>query len=157
MKLNDITRQIVLVSGKICSGKGHYCATRFPEYKQITVSDVVRSIANVASRSELSKTIALDQQIADKLIEEISKYQLVIVDGIRQLSILKRLQQHFGSQIEDIIWLDVPEETLRQRFAGRQHNKDDMSFDDSLNKDQEMGLGDVEQYMRSSGRTVNFN
>lgn len=154
MKLTDLQRKIIIVCGKICSGKGYYCANKFPDYHQVTVSDVVKRIAKTDVRSELGKTADMDQLIADALIEEIKKHNKVIVDGARQISIIKRLQQAFGSQIEDIIWLDVPEETLRTRFTQRQAKKDDITFDDAVSSDNKLGLGDVEQYIRQSGRVI---
>lgn len=157
MKLTDIKKQIILVCGKICSGKGYYCKNTYPDYRQITVSDVVRSIAKTNIRSELGQTKNLDQLIADAIIEEINKHDKVIVDGIRQISIMKRLQQEFGNQIVDIIWLDVPEETLRTRFNTRNAAKDDMDFDKAIASDNELGLSDVEQYVRSSGKVIAQN
>jgi predicted kinase len=154
MKLKDLNRQIVIVCGKLCSGKGHYCASIYPDYHQVTVSSVVKSLANVKTRSEMGQTQHLDQQIADALIGEINKHNKVIVDGIRQPSIIHRLQQEYGSQIKDIIWLDVPEETLRTRFNRRAATKDDMDFDRALDSDVKLGLNDTEQHIRKVGRVV---
>jgi dephospho-CoA kinase len=156
MKLSDLKKQIVIVCGKICSGKGHFCANQFPGYYQVTVSDVVKQLAKTQVRSELSDTKSLDMAIADVLIEEINKHDKVVVDGIRQRSIIERLVQAFGSQIQDIIWLDVPEETLRQRFEQRGASKDDLKFDVALQRDNELGLSDVEQYIKQHGKSISW-
>jgi predicted kinase len=155
MKLTDIKRQIVIVCGKLCSGKGHFCSTAFPNYHHISVSSVVKGLAKTAVRSELGQTSHLDQQIADELIKEIKKYPNVIVDGIRQKSIIERLQQEFGRQIVDTIWLEVPEDTLRARFNKRVDAKDDLGFERALASDAALGLTDVEQLVKRTGRIVN--
>ena len=157
MKLTDIKKSIVLVCGKLCSGKGHFCATNYPDYHQLTVSSVVKSLAPVTGRSELSQTKALDQEIASALIAEINKHGKVIVDGIRQLSIIQRLQQEFGEQIEDVIWLEVPTDTLRARFDARRASKDDMDFDSAIASDEQLGLSDVEKYVKASGTVLNHH
>jgi predicted kinase len=156
MRLKDLNRQIILVSGNLCSGKGHFCQSQYPEYTPISVSDIVKSLAQTDTRSELTKTKSLDALIADKLIDEISKHSKVIVDGIRQVSIIKTLQQHFGSQIKDMIWLDVPTDTLRQRFEQRKRSQDDLSFDAALAADNELGVGEVEHYLKSSGKVIKY-
>lgn len=158
MKLTEIlnSKQIVLVCGNLASGKGHYAATYFPNYNIISVSSIVKSLTKFKTRSELSTTKSLDHQIADELINTIEPLDKVVIDGIRQLSILKRLQEHFGSDIKDIIWLDVPEQTLKQRFEKRNSGKDDMSFDEALQSDKELGIGDVEDYIRKNHRVIPY-
>jgi predicted kinase len=158
MKLNEIAseKQIVLVCGNIASGKGHYARQYFPGYKVISVSDVVKSITKFKTRSALGTTKDLDQLIADRLIEEIEPYEKVVVDGIRQISIMKRLQAHFLSAIKDIIWLDTPTETSKSRFETRQAGKDDMSFEQALQSDKELGIGDVEDYIRKNHRVIPY-
>jgi predicted kinase len=151
------SKEIILVCGNICSGKGHFCSTQYPDYVRIGVSDVVRSLTKFTSRSQLSTTKDYDKAIAKRIIEMIGPHDKVIVDGIRQLSIIKALEAHFGSAIKDIIWLDVPEDLLRQRFANRKSGKDDMTFDRAIQTDKELGIGDVEQYIRANYKTVPYS
>lgn len=159
MKLTEFwdNRQIVLVSGNLCSGKGHFCETKYPGYQRISVSDIVKSLANSSERSELSKTKHMDQRIAEILIEQIEVYEKVIVDGIRQKSIMEALQKHFGNQIKDIVWLDVPDDVAQQRFVNRASSKDDQTYDDARAGDRNLGIEDVEKYIRGNHKVIPYS
>jgi hypothetical protein len=158
MKLMELAnnKEIILVSGNLCSGKGHYCSTAYPEYSQIGVSSIVRALAKMNTRSELSTTKDFDTRIAQRLIQFIEKdsYNKIIVDGIRQLSIMQALQNHFGDQIKDIIWLDVPDDVAKERFANRAAAKDDQTYDDARAGDRNLGIEDVESYIRANHKVV---
>lgn len=155
MKLTDLqNREIILVSGNLCSGKGYYCEKNYPGYHHIVVSDIVRSLVNQTSRTALQDTKHLDSTIVEVLIREIYKYPKVVVDGIRQISIIKHLQQTFGDQIKDIIWLDTADDVAKERFAKRANIKDDSSYEQARAKDAQLGIGDVESYIRSKHRVI---
>jgi len=161
MKLDDLKKSIVkphivLVSGKLCSGKGTYCA-QFPEYHHIATSSVVKQISGLNKRSELHGTGKLDKQIADELINQASQYPLVIIDGIRQQSIVQYIINHFGESNVELRWLNVPEEELRRRYQVRGDEKDDQQFDIAMKRDYDLGLGDVEAFIKShpKGKIVN--
>lgn len=154
MKLNEVTREIILVSGRLCSGKGHYCAQAFPGYKILTVSSIVKSLINSEKRSDTEKTAHLDQQIIERLIEEITKHNKVVIEGVRQPSIVRALQQHFGPQIVDMVWLDVPEDVRRERFERRARTGDDQPFDKAGLGDEALGIGGVEKIFRATGRVA---
>jgi len=160
MKLAEVAsqKQIALVCGNLASGKGHYAQTYFPGAEVIGVSSVVKELTNFKTRSELSTTASLDTVIAKTLIEKIedSSNPKIVVDGIRQLSILKALQHHFGTQIKDIIWLDVDEKDRRERFSKRDSGKDDMSFDKSVQTDKALGIDQVEDYIRKNHRVIPY-
>lgn len=160
MKLFEIStqRSIVLVCGNLCSGKGHFCETKYPDYTRIGISDIVRELSKAKDRQEMSKTGFLDMMIVAKLIPMISQHDKVIVDGIRQLSILHALENHFGQQIKDVIWLEVPHETLRARYEQRASAKDKaFTFDQALKSDQDLGIGDVEDYIKRKHRSINYS
>lgn len=154
MKLNEVTREIILVSGRLCSGKGHFCAQMYPGYHIITVSSVVKSLISSNKRSDTEKTAHLDQQIIEQLIKQISQHNKVVVEGVRQPSIVRGLQDHFGPQIVDMVWLDVPEDVRRERFERRARSGDDQPFDKAGLGDEALGIGDVEKIFRSSGRVA---
>lgn len=150
-------REIIIVSGNLCSGKNYFCANNFPHHKQITVSDVVRSLTNQSKRSELSNTAAFDQQIAStiiSMIENDSRHDKFIIDGIRQVSIIHALSQHFGNQIKQIIWLDTPDHVARERFSSRQSEKDNQSYDDARLGDRKLGIEDVESFIRANHTVI---
>lgn len=154
MKLNEIATEqhIVLVCGNIACGKGTYCKQMFPGFVQLTVSDIVKQLSRQTERSELGKTAHLDEKISQALIQRIEELNPadVIVDGIRQVSILLALEHHFGTAIMKIVWLDVPEDVRRQRFAGRKDAKDNMDYDTSMASDRGLGIDDVEHYIRTN-------
>lgn len=164
MKLFQVTepftgsKQIIILCGNIASGKGHYALTYFPDAEIISVSSVVKELTNFRKRSDLSTTANLDNAIANLLIERIlnSSKEQVVVDGIRQITIMEKLERYFKEQVKDIIWLDVPEQTLRSRFEKRNAGKDDMSFKKALQSDKELGIGDVESYIRKNHRVIPY-
>lgn len=158
MKLTDLVqnRQIVLVCGNIACGKGTFCKTKFPGYFHITVSDIVKKLSNETERSELGKTAHLDARIIQVLIDQIRQHDQVVVDGIRQLSIVHALENHFQQQIKKVIWLDVPEDQRRKRFAERGDPKDNMNYDASMKSDRALGIDKVEQYIRDKHHVENY-
>lgn len=164
MKLTELTKpnnrpkQIVLVCGNLASGKGHYAQTYYPDAEVIGVSSIVKELTNFKTRSELSTTANLDNVIANLLIERIlnSPKDQVVIDGIRQITIMHKLQRYFKDQIKDVIWLDVDEKDRRERFSKRNSGKDDMSFDKSVQTDKELGIGDVEDYIRKNHRVIPY-
>jgi predicted kinase len=159
MKLHDIQlKQIILVCGNLASGKGHYIQNKFPDAEVIGVSSVVRELSKFATRSQLMTTKDLDKQIAQTLINRIEKSSntKIVIDGIRQMTIMQTLEQHFKNQIKDVIWLDVPEDVRRQRFDSRKSSKDDQTFDQAIAGDTALGIGDVEQYIRQKHKVVPY-
>lgn len=159
MKLNELhSKQIILVCGNLCSGKGHYCQQYFPDAEVITVSSIVKKLSKFTTRSELATTKSLDTKISAELINQIaeSSNNQVVVDGIRQMSIVNSLKLFFKDQIKDVIWLDVPEQTLKSRFEQRNAGKDDISFEKALQSDKELGVGEVENYIRQNHRVIPY-
>lgn len=158
MKLYEVVqkRDIVLVCGNIACGKGTYCTTKYPGFVHIPVSDVVKDISKQTKRSELVKTGYLDTKIIAELINRISQHNKVVVDGIRQLSILHALENHFGQQIKRVVWLDVPEEERRKRFAGRKDKKDNLDYDAAMTSDRGLGIDQVEDYIRDKHHVEQF-
>jgi predicted kinase len=150
MKLTEIVqnREIILVCGNIACGKGTYCTKKYPGFAHITVSDIVKQLSKQTERSELGKTAYLDLKIIQALIEKINQHDKVVVDGIRQVSILHALENHYQQQIKKVIWLDVPEDVRKQRFAGRKDRKDNLDYDVAMASDRQLGIGDVESYIR---------
>lgn len=157
MKLNEITNhEIILLCGNLSSGKGHYIRQNYPDYKQISVSSVVKTLTNMKTRSELSTTAHLDMGILKVLIEQIKHHPKVVVDGIRQLSILNGLQKEFGDQIKEVIWLEVPMHELKRRFEARQARKDDLPFEQAIKSDQDLGISDVERYIKKNHKVIPY-
>jgi cytidylate kinase len=145
------TKRIVLIFGKICSGKSTYADALcyVTKAKRITVSDIVKRVSGKVSRSELQQTQDLDVEIAKELIAEISKYDKVVVDGIRQTSIVWLLVHEYARENIDMIWLEVPDDIRKYRFHDRSIAKDDISFEQADERDEKLGLLEVGKVFES--------
>lgn len=156
MKLHEVVtkRSIILICGNLSSGKGLYVQRNYPDYEHIVVSDIVKKLTGMKKRSELATTKNLDVQIVHELISEISKHDKVVVDGIRQPSILHKLELHFGDQIKGVYWLDVPEEKRREYFKNRKDPKDNLDFDTAEQTDRNLGIEDLERYIRGKHKVI---
>lgn len=142
--------KITLIFGKICSGKSTYADALcyVAKAKRITVSDVVKRLSGMSSRSQLSTTSSLDTKIAAELIKEVNRYDRVIIDGIRQYSIVLDIVAEFGRDRVDMIWLEVPDDIRKSRFYDRAIAKDDMSFEESNRLDDELGLSELREKLK---------
>lgn len=152
------TSKIILVFGKLCSGKGTFCAN-FPEHKKIVTSDVVREIIGKTSRSDLQQTSHLDTTIATELCNRIDYFlsinTQVIVDGIRQRSIVEHLLSKFNDV--EMVWLEVSDDVLKQRFLARKDIKDDQTFEDAYEKDSNLGLKELEIWLKQNSNVKVIN
>lgn len=151
------TKRIVLLFGKICSGKSTYADALcyVTKAKRITVSDIVKRVSGKVSRSELQNTAHMDKEIALELIQEIKKYDKVVIDGIRQYSIVIELAAEFDPFELDLIWLEVPDEVRRHRFYDRAISKDDITFEEADLRDEKLGLKELQDKLKDSYIIIN--
>ena len=61
----ELKHKVILVCGRICSGKGSYGKY----YTRIVVSDVVRHLIKSTDRDKLQETLHLEDLIANTIIE----------------------------------------------------------------------------------------
>lgn len=125
--------KLVLVFGRICSGKGSY----LPGVRRIVVSDIVKSIVSSSNRDALQNSLHLDSQIATTLINSIyianmANEEEIVVDGIRQVSIVDRVLNAYPEA--ELIWLDCPTEERKRRYEARKDIKDVEPFEVADNK-----------------------
>lgn len=156
MKLFELnaSKDIILVFGRLCSGKGTYCQQYVQNgFTHITTSDIVKRVSGKSTRDELQQTGNLDQRILSEMIDVIASNRPIVVDGIRQRSIVEGVIAEFGDHVE-LIWLDVPEDIRRERFKTRAAAKDTKTFDDSEIGDSALGLDDVEKFVRPNAKIV---
>ena len=157
MKLEEVVKlnkPIVLVFGRLCSGKGTYCAPYEEQgYLHITTSDVVRGLSGAQTRDKLQHTKDFDEAIGERMVELIYEHKMVIIDGIRQNKIVDRIVDEFGDNVQ-MIWLEVPADIRKERFRKRGAAKDDQSFEDAERGDTNLGLDDVEAKYRPQSRVV---
>lgn len=151
------TNRIVLLFGKICSGKSTYADALcyITKAKRITVSDIVKRVSGKASRSELQNTAHMDQDIHHELCQEINKYDKVVIDGIRQYSIVLGLAAEYGLDSLDLIWLEVPDDIRKYRFYDRAISKDDITFEEADARDEKLGLKELQDKLKNSYIIIN--
>ena len=129
--------KVTLLFGRICSGKSSYRSTEL--VPRVSVSTLVRSLIvdHAATRDQLQDTMHLDNLIADCIIQHIdildSSYGLdIIVDGIRQVSIVEKVLEHYPDA--ELVWLDVPTEERKRRYESRKDTKDVEPFEVADNR-----------------------
>lgn len=142
-------KRIILVLGYICSGKTTYCAdyAKREGYKHVVVSDFVKKRLNSSVRSDLtgdaSKQLAKD--IAIDIVDYLKDHDKAVIDGIRQWSIVEFVCKSFLLHEIEIRWLEVPVEELKRRFEARGAAKDDLTFEQAYEKDNELGLAECKR------------
>jgi hypothetical protein len=129
--------KVTLLFGRICSGKSSYRSTE--TLPRIQVSTLVRSVIAdyAATRDQLQDTMHLDNLIADRIIKCIDIYEAsygldIIVDGIRQVSIVEKVLENYPDA--ELIWLEVSEEERKRRYENRKDAKDVEPFEAADNK-----------------------
>jgi len=131
--------QIILVFGRICSGKSTFQSQAY----RVVVSNIVRKLINSNDRNQLQNTQHLDEQIAQRILGRIESYQMliendaikthnIIIDGIRQPSIVRRVLEQYPQA--KLVWLDVPADIRKKRYDLRCAEKDVEPFDVADNK-----------------------
>lgn len=145
--------KLTLLFGRICSGK----SSLYKDSYRIVVSDLVRGIINSTSREELQNTMHLDYKIAESIVMvvdyAIDKYPHVVVDGIRQATIVNRVLEHYPDA--ELVWLEVPVEERKRRYEARAAEKDTESFEVADNKPIELECQDIFRIFKEQLRVIN--
>lgn len=123
---------ITYLCGRICSGKSTYR----PEARRLMVSDIVRNVVRSNDRERLQNSMHLENDILHGLAMCIDYdmemgVQELIIDGIRQPSILERLSAVYPGEI---VWLEVPLQERKRRYEARGAEKDTEPFEVADNK-----------------------
>ena len=136
-------KEIVLVFGRLCSGKGTFCKPYIDDgYHHITTSDIVRRLSGESTRDKLQGTHDLDLAIGDEMVEVISDYDRIIIDGIRQVRIVEKILRAYTDV--KLVWLEVPISIRQERFLSRGAAKDNQTFEIAEQGDTKLGLDEVE-------------
>lgn len=139
-------RRIIVVVGRVCSGKTSYM-NRYPDYwNKIDVGDIVRKLTKETSRRH---DPTLDQDIMSELSFMLKDCKDAVIVGIRQKSILEYLQKNFRSFSHlSFVLLVVPEQVLKNRFNQRADKKDSkVTFEEAIERDNLLGLQDAIDYV----------
>ena len=151
--------KIVFLFGEICSGKSTY---DFGEQSmRITVSNIVKRLMQSEDREVLQKSKHLDSVIADEIIEEIDNVfgyidplpPTIIIDGIRQYSIVEQVQQWIPDNVEvEYKWLQVDSVERKRRFEARKDPKDTLTFEEAEKRDNELGLSQLFSILKEQNK-----
>jgi hypothetical protein len=145
--------KLTLLFGRICSGK----SSLYKDSYRIVVSNLVRGIINSASREDLQNTMHLDDKIAEAIIMTvdyaIDEHPHVVVDGIRQASIVEKVLEHYPDA--ELIWLEVPVQERKRRYEARKDVKDVEPFDIADNKEIELSCQDIYRMFKEQLRIIN--
>ena len=145
--------KLTLLFGRICSGK----SSLYKDSYRIVVSNLVRGIINSASREDLQNTMHLDNKIAESIISTIDyaidEHPHVVVDGIRQASIVEKVLHHYPNA--ELIWLEVPVEERKRRYEARKDAKDVESFEIADNKPIELECQNIFSIFKEQLRIIN--
>lgn len=142
-------KRIVLVIGYTCSGKTTYCSEYAARegYHHLVVSDFVKKRLNCENRSELVRdtTKYLAKDIAIDLADYLEEHDKVIVDGIRQWTVVEFLCKKFRLHEIEIRWLEVPYLELKGRYERRNLEESAVSFEQAYQKDNDLGLAECKR------------
>ena len=145
--------KLTLLFGRICSGK----SSLYKDSYRIVASNLVRGIVNSASREDLQNTMHLDDAIAESIIMSIDyvidETPHVVVDGIRQASIVEKVLQHYPNA--ELVWLEVPVEERKRRYEARKDAKDVEAFEIADNKPIELECQNIFSIFKEQLRIIN--
>ena len=145
--------KLTLLFGRICSGK----SSLYKDSYRIVASNLVRGIVNSASREDLQNTMHLDDAIAESIIMSIDyvidENPHVVVDGIRQASIVEKVLQHYPNA--ELVWLEVPVEERKRRYEARKDAKDVEAFEIADNKPIELECQNIFSIFKEQLRIIN--
>lgn len=142
-------KRIILVVGYTCSGKTTYCADFAVRegYRHLVVSDFVKKRLKSSKRADLIKDTSkqLARDIAVDLTDYLQEHDKVIVDGIRQWSIIEFICKSFLLHEVEIRWLEVPYQELKRRFEARGAINEGLAFEQAYQKDNDLGLAECKK------------
>lgn len=125
--------KVTLLFGRICSGKSSFK----PSAYKVGVSQLVRAViadyAPIATREQLQDTMHLDTKIAESILivtdyaTQLYKRPEVVIDGIRQVSIVEMILKHYPDA--ELVWLSVDDFERKRRYETRKDIKDVEPFE----------------------------
>ena len=153
--------KVVFLFGEICSGKS--TLDFGTQSSRITVSNIVKRLMQSEDREVLQNSKHLDNIIADEIIEEIENIysyaypfsHTVIIDGIRQYSIVEQVQQWLTNSTKiklEYKWLEVDSVERKRRFEARKDPKDTLTFEEAEKRDNVLGLSDLFSILKEQNK-----
>lgn len=156
---------IVVINGPIASGKDYLANKMNVEIfndscEIIPISDFVKEVSNFDTREELSTTQDLDKEIIQAIYDflDTTENGNFIFTGVRQLSILKAIEDYAKKFDVDYLLIDIEVDAhvRQQRFETRQRDidtKSSKSFEDlSLQEMRNYDMFKIFTYVLNDGR-----
>lgn len=141
--------EVVMIFGKVCSGKSTYMCEHYKGALTIDVGSIVRELTKSIGRTH-NALLANDiiKVLNEKLMNaSVTGIETVVIAGVRQVRILEAVRDFIISKVRvkfKIIHLDVPEFVLRKRFFQRANAKDsELTFDQVIHRDNELGYSAI--------------
>ena len=98
----------------------------------------------------------LDSKIAESIvmvIDNATEHPRIVVDGIRQATIVNKVLQHYPDA--ELVWLEVPVEERKRRYEARRAEKDTEPFEVADNKPIELECQDIFRIFKQQLRVIN--
>jgi len=154
--------EVILVFGRICSGKSSFQSTSY----RIIVSNIVRDLIKSDDREQLQNSMHLDERIAEEIIgvldatstcieKGIIKRRPIIVDGIRQSTIVDKILEWYPDST--LVWLEASEDKRKRRYETRGAGKDTESFEIADNKPIELECQKIFSIFKEQLQIINNN
>ena len=149
-------KQIVIITGKICSGKSSVCEKlqNKYDYYRLSISTIVKKITGFNTRSQLTKNLITADTIIKQIEEDIKDKTKIVIDGPRQHEIVEYLHKKYNAKM---IWLENDYEILLERYNNQNDGikQNDQPFDVALERDHEfLGLKHTEKYVKEHGEII---
>ncbi|MFW6002185.1 MAG: hypothetical protein ACOCQD_02500 [archaeon] len=149
---------VKIYCGKLCSGKGWVIEDelKYDCDSVVRVSSIIKKFTKYQNRSDLQKTAYLDDYVYNQLIKNINNHCKLMIDGIRQPSILYKIIEYCNKHnIQyQLIWVYASEDIRRKRFSLR---NEEQSFEQANQGDYNLGINEIEQFINKNGIVLNNN
>lgn len=146
---------VTTILGPICSGKTYLITTQYSHAIQVDVGDIVREISDNRQRVfDATLDMLIIDRVLQRITDAINANRDIVIGGIRQLSILtsvedfvRRLRHTSANITYTRIYLSVPQDVRRQRYAERSDAKDNqLTFSVVEAKEAQLGLQQLTEY-----------
>lgn len=141
----DAGPNVWIVCGRICSGKSTTCnqlIQNFSSHQIVSVGNLVREMTKTIERTYDQH---LDIDLSKILEEKIYTNRNLIIDGIRQKSILQKMIDvcEMYDLTYQLLWIETSKEERKKRYEERADIKDKCSFVEYEQLEDRLGIEEV--------------
>lgn len=154
-------KKIIVVSGRICTGKSHFIQKFFEKEEVVGVGDIVREITDTCTRT-IDET--LDKKIISNLLSKIKDHfdnsiDIIVIDGIRQKSIFDAINSFcIDNDVKlKCYWLQAPYSIRRERYDKRNDQKDNCVTFGMVDSKESPLIEEFEEFAFNSAEFIKIN